>query len=233
MDYKVIITTSGTGSRLGELTRNTNKTLIPIKGRPAIEYILDRYPKRVSVVFALGFCGADVREYLEHAHPERKFEWVYVDPYEGPGSSLGFSMLQAEGMLQCPFIFHACDTLIMDAVPEPRRNWAGGYRLPDGWDASQYRTQLIKEDKVIRFNDKGLLEFDLVHVGLIGIADYKSFWKVLADFYNRLPDDKSLSDVHAIQAMLEQGIVFDSVELKRWFDIGNIEALRFTEQNIE
>ena len=39
--YKILLTTSGTGSRLGELTKNLNKALVPISGRSTIEYILD------------------------------------------------------------------------------------------------------------------------------------------------------------------------------------------------
>jgi len=39
-EYKVLITTSGLGSRLGELTNYTNKSLIRIANKPAISYIV-------------------------------------------------------------------------------------------------------------------------------------------------------------------------------------------------
>ena len=91
--YKVLLPTSGTGSRLGEITKNTNKSLISINGKPAITYILSSYPKDVPIVITLGYRGKDVKKYLEENYPDRAFEFVWINKYEGPGSSLGYSML--------------------------------------------------------------------------------------------------------------------------------------------
>jgi len=44
MDYKVLITTSGIGSRLGDLTDYTNKALIRIGDKAAISHIIEMYP---------------------------------------------------------------------------------------------------------------------------------------------------------------------------------------------
>ena len=46
-DYKVLITTSGLGSRLGNLTDYTNKCLVRIADKPAISYIVESYPKNI------------------------------------------------------------------------------------------------------------------------------------------------------------------------------------------
>ena len=40
--YKVLITTSGVGSRLGDLTNYTNKCLIRVGKKPAISYIVEK-----------------------------------------------------------------------------------------------------------------------------------------------------------------------------------------------
>ena len=78
-------------------------------GTPAISYIIESYPKTVEFVITLGHFGDHVKEFLELAYPDRKFQFVWVDVFSGKGSSLVYSMLQTKNHLQCPFIFHACD----------------------------------------------------------------------------------------------------------------------------
>ena len=114
MNYKVLLTTSGLGSRLGELTDYTNKCLVRIGNKPAISLIIENYPIDTEFVVTLGYYGEYVRDFLELAYPERNFTFVEVDNYRGPKSSLGYSILQAREHLQCPFIFNACDTLFSD-----------------------------------------------------------------------------------------------------------------------
>ena len=48
--YKVLITASGLGSRLGNLTKFTNKGLVRIGKKPALSYIIESYPDDVESV---------------------------------------------------------------------------------------------------------------------------------------------------------------------------------------
>jgi glucose-1-phosphate thymidylyltransferase len=225
MSYVVLLTTSGTGSRLGELTRNTNKALVEINGRPAVDYILRNYAVDTEFVVTLGYLGDQVRERLTELYPDRKFTFVEVDKWQGEGSSLGYSMLQAQDVLQRPFIFHCCDTLTTAEPPAPDRNWIAGCRLDD---ATQYRTLNIQGDQVIGINDKGAPNFDFIHIGLVGVNDYAGFWKHMGDLYRENPADDTLNDTFAINRMLEAGIGFDFVEVPDWFDTGNPQALART-----
>ena len=45
VDHKVLITTSGIGSRLGKLTDFTNKSLVRIGDKPSISHIIEYYPE--------------------------------------------------------------------------------------------------------------------------------------------------------------------------------------------
>ena len=67
--YKVLVPTSGLGLRLGELTRNMSKSLVPLNGRPAITYIVESYPEEVPIVVTLGFMGQSVKDFLEKTYP--------------------------------------------------------------------------------------------------------------------------------------------------------------------
>lgn len=234
--YKVLLPTSGTGSRLKEITKATNKSLVPIAGRPAIEYILDSYPIEVPIVVTLGYLGQSVKDYLEATHPERTFEFVWVDKYEGTGSSLGYSMLKAKANLQCPFIFHACDGIFTEPIPAPESNWMGGF--VDDWSTTdmpleQYRSQSMKDGIITHLNDRGVPGFDSLHIGLDGIFDYEMYWEILQAIYDRDPNDAQISDVPILDEMLKRGVHFKWVPFKVWLDTGNIASLRQVEDYLK
>ncbi len=235
-DYKVLITTSGTGSRLGSFTKEKNKALVEINGRPSIAYLFDCYPKDVTIVITLGYLGNQVKDFLLSYFPERNFEFAVVDNYEGPGSSLGYSILQAKDYLQCPFIFQACDTIVVDPVSKPDKNWIGGY-VTD-WSKTdlilnQYRTHTVKNNKIIQLNEKGVSSFDSIHIGLDGICDYQSFWQALESIYNADKFNSSLSEVHVLEKMLKEGVDFEWIPFPIWLDTGNITALENTQKYLK
>ena len=152
MSYKVLITTSGIGSRLGEFTKYTNKSLLRIGNNPAISYIVESYPENTSYVITLGYFGKQVRDFLLLAYPERSFEFVTVERYEGEKSSLLYSLSHAKDVLQTPFIFHASDTIVLDPVPPPTKNWNGGFR---GKGSSNYASFDVLGARVTSMYEKG------------------------------------------------------------------------------
>tara|TARA_R110000737_G_scaffold2876_2_gene7982 strand:+ start:2855 stop:4390 length:1536 start_codon:yes stop_codon:yes gene_type:complete len=217
--YKVLITTSGVGSRLGKLTNYTNKCLVRVGDIPAISHIIEGYPPNTKFVITLGHFGDYVRQFLELAYDDKNFTFIDVDNYEGDGSSLGHSILQAKSELQCPFIFHASDTIIGkgDTLPMMDVNWcAGAYKD----ETSQYRTLKITGDTVDAINEKGEINFDYPYIGVCGIVDYELFWESLEGLENT----HSLSDVHVINQMLNT-VKFKFHALKTWLDIGNTNEL--------
>lgn len=222
MKHRVLITTSGIGSRLGNLTKHTNKCLIRIKEKPVISYIIEGYPKSTEFVITLGYFGNHVREFLEIAYPQRKFIFVNVDKYQGKGSSLLYSMLKARKFLQMPFIFHASDTLVFEKVPSPSKNWAAGFK---GTNSAIYRSFDVIDGFVEKIYDKGIINPDLLHIGLVGVFDYKEFWKEASKIYKKDGNDQSLSDVHIIEKALNKGKRFHAIEFKEWNDTGNAQSL--------
>ena len=200
--------------------------------KPAISYIIESYPKNTEFVVTLGYKGEQVKDFLTLAYPEKKFTYVWVDKYEGPGTSLGYSMLQAEKKLQAPFVYHACDTIVEGfKVPLLTSNWVAGIRIKG--DATHYASfDVNKKGEVVRFNPKGTKKYGLIHIGLVGIRDYKSFWKGLRNAYTQHPDDTSLNDISGIKEMLVSGVRFKAVKVRQWLDIGNPPALALARAKI-
>lgn len=229
--YKVLITTSGTGSRLKELTEKTNKSLIEINGKAVISHIIESYPETIELVITVGYFGDRVKQYTSEQYPTRKITFVTINKYEGEGTSLGYSMLQAADKLQCPFIFHCNDTLVKGTIPSPESyNWNGGSK---GIDASVYNEKsfssfLVKDGKVTRMQPKGVTPFDYFHIGLVGLKDHNQFWLELQKAYEQNPLDTSLNDCIAISAMLKKGIKFNVINFHYWYDTGNLTSLNHT-----
>jgi len=228
-EYRVLITTSGLGSRLGQLTDYTNKSLIRVADKPAISYIVESYPKNTPFVVSLGHFGAHVKQFLTLAYPDYNFTFVEVDKYKGEGSSLGYSMLQCKEHLQCPFVFHASDTILLNREAfAPNDNYIiGSYKK----DSSQYRTLNLNSGKLIRINEKDEMGFDYCYVGVAGIKDYDLFFNHLQALIDNNPN-QDISDVHAINLMVSNtSFEYKHICEENWFDVGNIAELAQTRQS--
>ena len=224
-EFKVILTTSGLGSRLGELTNYTNKSLIRIADKPSISYIVESYPPNTKFIVTLGHFGSHVKQFLQLAYPNIDFTFVEIDKYKGEGSSLGYSLSKCKDQIDSPFIFHASDTIITDYNPiYPSKNYVVGSHKEN---SSQYRTLNLDNNKVIKINEKGELNFDFSYVGIAGIKDYELFFNKLENLINNGHEDTS--DVHAINDMLSEVEFSGTKTFKHnWFDVGNTTELRRT-----
>jgi NDP-sugar pyrophosphorylase family protein len=225
-DFKVLITTSGIGSRLGEFTKYTNKTLLRVGKKPVLSHIIESYPIDTKFVITLGYFGNYVKDFLELAYPLRKFEFVTVDPFQGDGSSLLFSMACAKPYLQCPFIFHASDTILTQDVPIPSKNWNAGFK---GVGSSSYTSFDVSNNKVKVFYEKGNLTPDYLHVGVVGINNYKLFWEIADNFISTNKKDNSLNDVVVLREFIMQENL-ELFEIKEWYDIGSVEKIKIAKE---
>ena len=232
---KVFITTSGIGSRLLDLTKYTNKSMIKIGKRPVISYIIDSYPEDTEFVISLGYFGDHVRQYLSLAYPNKKIQLVEVDKYDGPGSSQVYSQLQAEKYLQEPFIYHDCDTIVdnlQEQIPmDFDYNFLVGYEALNSelYDAFDYdvNTRLkgkFESYKLIKTYMKpdslvGMLSF----IGICGIYDYKTFWQYMHEALN---NEKTPYDflVYHKYGMFKDNL--RAIKVDNWTDTGNIAGVK-------
>ncbi len=222
MSYRVLIPTAGTGSRLEDLTRFLNKSLITIGNRPVLAYLIDQFPEDAEFVIALGHKGDLVREFLSLAYPHRTFFFVEVDPFEGPGSGLGLSVLMCKKFLQAPFVFCSCDTLVDEPIPLPNNNWMGHAQVED---IRPYRTLRIAKGQVSEICEKGAEWPDLTaYIGLAGVKDYAIFWDAMAAGEDRAIREGEAYGMRPLLSRDIRGVAFT------WWDTGNKEALAKTKE---
>lgn len=182
-EYKVFIPSAGMGTRLGDLSKNINKALVPVGHKPGISHIIDKFPVNVEIVVALGHLGELIRQYLDQAYPERKITYVQIERYQGPGSGLGRTLLECKEHLLCPFIFCSNDTIVEEDIPPPTENWIGYAKVNPN---QQYRTLVINTNQVCSIHEKrDLAATDCAYIGLSGIHDYERFWYFMEKGVNK------------------------------------------------
>lgn len=221
---KVLITTSGIGSRLGNLTKYTNKSLIRLGQKPIISHIIDSYPSDTEFIITIGYFGNLVKDFVSLIYPKRKFTFVEVDKFEGEGSSLVYSISKARKHLNSNFIFHAGDTVIVDNLDSlgTTDNWISGVI---GSDSNNYASFNSANDEIEKIEGKGMLGTKYLYPGLAHIKDYKLFWESVDEILKEIKYDTQVSDIDVINKMLKKSCNFKLRELKNWFDVGNTTGL--------
>lgn len=226
MQYKVLISCAGTGSRLGDLTKSKNKALIPVAGKEVITHIIDKFDKNVEFVIALGFMADQVKSFLLKKYSDRKFNFVLVDNFDGPGSSLGYSISKCKNQLQCPFIFIPNDMIVTESIPAPCINYVG---YASERDIGQFRSVKVIGSRLLELCEKGISPTGLPYIGLLGVKDYNLFWDSLdkdsEDFFKA-------GESGAIRFMLRNKARIKAQKFT-WFDTGNPVDLKKTEDELK
>ena len=214
--FKFCILAAGRGTRNSSLN-GLHKALLPVSNRPVISVILDRVPKHVPIVVAVGYKKEQIISYLQHVHPERHFSFVAIDNYDGPGSGPGLSLLQCRQLLECPFIFTSVDTIDDEDVlfTSVEKNWVGVSRTND--KAGSYcLVGLDDRTKLVNNFFYGNHEDPLAFTGIAAIYDHGVFWESLSK------KDLIKNEHQVLNGFSDLGKIFPrKVE---WIDTGNDAA---------
>jgi bifunctional UDP-N-acetylglucosamine pyrophosphorylase/glucosamine-1-phosphate N-acetyltransferase len=81
-----IVLAAGEGKRLRPLTEDRPKPMIPINGRPLLEYVLDELPDAVKdIIIVTGYHGEKIREHFGKAYKGRPI--IYVEQKDRLGTA--------------------------------------------------------------------------------------------------------------------------------------------------
>jgi len=219
-NYSLVILAAGKGTRLGDLTFDVNKCLLPINNKAVISYIIEKVPQECEVIIALGYKKKSIMEYCLAAHPNRKFLFVEVDNWQGSLSGPGESLLACEEYLQKPFYLCTSDCIVEENFPSLDYNWLGIHPTKN---CANYSTLEIDADKnIINFKNKDKNGFNLAFIGLAGIKDYTTFWKKLKQ--NNFDQEKEL-----VSAFYDPKMYTSlKAEMFSWHDTGSSEGYKAT-----
>ena len=227
IQYKVCILSAGKGMRLGSLTKSLNKSLLPIGQKAIISHIIEKFPTDIEIVVATGYQGEKVREYLRHAHHDRKITIVNVENFDGQASGPGLSLLACKDQLQCPFIVYAADTMLSEkSLPPPSRNWMGVCSVYE--DVENFCTVSVENGLISNLADKKKCNNTLAFIGVSGIKDFSIFWNALESNKTLINNEHQLSN--GLMSLIDIGYYPEKFS---WFDTGTVESYISTREAYE
>ena len=216
----VFIAAAGLGSRLGDLTKNVNKAMLPINNKAIISYVIEKFPKEYDFIIALGYKGYKLKQYCELAYPDHRFTFVTIDKYEGKNTGPGYSALQCKDYLQRPFYFAVADCIITSKMPHLDGNWLGVY--PTAYPEKYSTVDVDKDANILGFTNKDLNGYQNAFIGLASIWDYEVFWSELAANIEN-------GEIVAAFKNTDKYSNFKAKQLE-WLDTGNLDDLNKTRQ---
>jgi choline kinase len=214
MKGKVCILAAGVGGQLQELSKNIAPCILPVNFKASISYIIEKFDKDVEIVIAVGHKKETIEDYLALAYPDRKFTFVEVDTYMGPESSAGQSLLACKDHLQCPFVYFAADTIVVEEIPSIEENWLG---VAPTKEPERYCTVKVKNNLIYGLDNKVNIENKLAFIGVAGIKDYGLFWDALE---NKTSEEGGGSQVNALRALVNKKL---NSKMFTWFDTGSLD----------
>src|SRR5262249_38320013 len=140
-----VILAAGLGTRLRPLTLTTPKPMVPVRGRPILDWTLGALPKSVDrVVVVVHYLKEQVEAYLAEQKHFAKWDTVFQEQPRGTGDALRGcrSKIQSDKslVLKGDDLFGAADIaalancpagLICQEVSEPRK-FGIAFLRPDG-----------------------------------------------------------------------------------------------------
>jgi NDP-sugar pyrophosphorylase family protein len=210
----VVIPTSGLGSRMGKLTKQLNKALLPYLGKPVLSHIIDQFPKNTSFIIPVGYLSKQVIDYCNAAHPDLDIAFVHVDDYTSELSGTGYTIQQCLHLLNKPYWYIPCDTYYNIDLLEERKDRNCYFTKHVNKELSSLYTMFSRNAKNLITDilfKKETTDDYVAFTGVIYVHDYQ-------DFNTRLQNMDSNEIIHAIQ------LNELTVDLDSWIDFGSIES---------
>ncbi len=223
MHYKVCILAAGAGSRMGEFSQHIHKALLPINFKATLSHIIEKFPPHLEIVIAVGYKKETVIDYLTLAHPDRRFTFVEIKDYVGPGTGPGFSLLQCRKELNCPFLLVTADTIVLENIPEPNKNW---YGIAEIKNPEEYCTVKIKNNLVYQIDDKVKTNNRFAWIGLAAIYDHPIFFSALEKNKDVIAGEIQVSN--GFKELIEKKLACVKFT---WFDTGTFKKYHETNRS--
>lgn len=216
----VVIPSAGTGSRLGDFTKNYNKAMCTLGPKPVISYIIEHFTKEDEIIILLGYKGDLLRQVVKACYPDWNIKFVEVDIYEGPRSGLGYSLSKAYDYLQKPFIFWPNDTLLENDINDMLydNNWiiVGSHEQ----DSRSYRHAIgnKNDNSLTMILPKSSIgyKFSYPYTGVCFVKDYENFWDAFRSNRETFINEGEVIGLNN----LDNIIIYPA---ERWIDTGNKE----------
>lgn len=221
MEVRAVVVAGGSGSRLAPLTDYTHKTLLPLQGRPIIDYVLASI--RNAGITKITIIGNKFIDKIRH-HVGNDVDYVLEKEPLGVANALD---LARENNQNCPLLVWFSDNitsldLTEDAAFHSNSSSGATLLIREVENPQDFGIATIEGEKIIGVEEKPLSPKSNLAIGGIYFFD-ESFWKRF-DEVRHLPNF-SISDITR-QYIVEGAARWKNVGEDTWIDCGTPESLQ-------
>lgn len=112
----VVIPTAGLGSRLGLISKQLNKSLIPYLNKPIIAHIIEQFPLDTRFIIPIGYKSEQVKDFCQLVFSDRNIEFVEIDDFTSQKSGPGYTIAKCLDRIKEPFWYIPCDTYFNESI---------------------------------------------------------------------------------------------------------------------
>ena len=224
---QAVILAGGLGTRLRPLTEKIPKALVPVAGRPFIEYQIDVFRRYgvTDLIVCVGYLGHMIEEYLGDG---RRYGVSVRYGYEGE-NLLGTAgaVKNVERFLDSVFFVQYGDSYLQvdyrDVMSSLLRRGALGlmvvYRNEDRWD----RSNVVVADGFVRAYDKARRLPGMVYIDY-GVSALRR------DVLSRIPAGVPVDLSEVFQGLIEENQLLAYEAAVRFYEVGSWSGLREFEE---
>ena len=224
---KAIIPVAGSGSRLRPITLETPKAMVPVAGKPVLEYILDQVAGLGirEVVLVISPSGDAIRGFVDRRDD---LDARYVVQQEPQG--IGHAVYQCRSLLDDgPVLIVLGDVIYLSDYAflgkEPPGNAIGVKRVEG--DHRRYGLVEVADGRITRLVEKP--DRPISNLAIAGIYYFSRTEPLLAGLESLVRSGRKTRDEYqltdALQWMVEQGEPLSPFEIDDWYDCGTPDRL--------
>jgi MurNAc alpha-1-phosphate uridylyltransferase len=220
---QAVILAGGLGTRLRPLTERIPKALVPVAGRPFIEYQIDLFRRHgvTDLIVCVGHLGRFIEEHLGDG---RRFG-VSIRYGREEGKLLGTAgaIKNVEEMLKEAFFVQYGDSYLpvdyRDVMDYFLRQGAPGlmvvYRNEDRWE----RSNVVVEGKWVRAYDKERRLPGMVYIDY-GVSVFRR------EVFSHVPSGKVADLVDIYHGLIREASLLAYEAMHRFYEVGSPQGLR-------
>ena len=222
---KAIVVAGGHGSRLYPMTKFTHKTLLPLSGRPIIDYVLSTI--RSAGITDITIIGNKfIDKIREHVGDDVNYV-LEVEP-RGVANAL---QLARDGNEGTPLLIWFSDNITNIDLTQDLKDFSSGAILltREVENPSDFGIAVVDNGEIVDVVEKPSNDIGNLAIGGIYIFD-ETFWSRLDLVQNK--DNFSISDVTK-QYLSERNVKIISVGENTWIDCGTPSSLSRAAKMVE
>lgn len=220
---QAVVLAGGLGTRLRPLTDTVPKALIPVAGRPFIEYQIEQFRRHgvTDLIICVGHLGYLIEEHLGDG---RRFDTSIRYGYEREGLlGTAGAVKNVEPLLEDAFFVQYGDSYLLadyrDVMAYFRRHDAPGlmvvYKNEDRWD----RSNVIIDGNRVREYDKSRKLPGMVYIDF-GLSVFRR------EVFSNIPPGVATDLSTVNQYLIDQGQLLAYETYHRFYEVGSPQGLR-------